>query len=109
MQKIKFKNKSLAYTLAKSAGSRLEALLDKGNDKSLEVAREQCEVLRLEKEHAFMLQMLVDIEERIDHCKVESNNIDLQQISVGIKRLRGLIGSEHFLQGNYKPGLEREM
>jgi len=56
---------------------------------------------RLEKENEFMLHLLVDIEEVIDHGG------DLQQVSVGIKRLRGLLGSEAIMKSGIKPGLVR--
>ena len=55
---------------------------------------------QLEKEHAFMLALLVDIERGIDHG-------DQQQIAVAIKRLRDILGTETIMKEPIKPGLVR--
>jgi len=57
-------------------------------------------VARLEREHTFMLALLVDIERVIDHG-------DQQQITVAIKRLRDIIGTETIMKEGIKPGLVR--
>jgi len=59
-------------------------------------------IQRLEKEHAFMLALLVDIERAINH-----GNIDLQQTAVAIKRLRDILGTETIMKKGIKPGLVR--
>ena len=59
-------------------------------------------IQRLEKEHAFLLALLVDIERAIDH-----GDIDLQQTAVAIKRLRDILGTETIMKAGIKPGLVR--
>jgi hypothetical protein len=69
-------------------------------DKNTPPAHENKYVAQLEKEHAFMLALLVDIERAIDHG-------DHQQIAVAIKRLRDILGTETILKESIKPGLVR--
>ena len=57
----------------------------------------------LEKEHAFLLALLVDIKREIDH-----GDIDLQQTAVAIKRLRDILGTETIMKAGIKPGLVRK-
>lgn len=57
-------------------------------------------VKRLERENEFMLRLLVDIERAIDHG-------DMLQISVAIKRLRDILGTEAIMKDSIKPGLVR--
>ena len=59
-------------------------------------------VARLEKENEFLLAALMEIEEGIDHCM-----IDLQLVSVGIKGLRNILGTDKLFDGALKPGLVR--
>jgi hypothetical protein len=54
-------------------------------------------------DNEFLLQLLVDIEERID-----KGSLDLQQASVAIKQLRCQLGTPKILNGTLKPGLERK-
>jgi hypothetical protein len=57
-------------------------------------------IQRLKKENAFMLALLVDIERSIDH-----GGIDLRQITVAIKRLRDILGTDTIMKEDIKPGL----
>jgi hemerythrin superfamily protein len=59
-------------------------------------------IQRLEKEHAFLLALLVDIERAIDR-----GDIDLQQTAVAIKRLRDILGTTMIMKDGIKPGLVR--
>jgi hypothetical protein len=58
------------------------------------------EITRLKIENEHLLQLIVDIERAIDHG-------DQQQIAVGIKRLRCLLGTKKILDPTIKPGLVR--
>jgi hypothetical protein len=69
------------------------------NIQSFEVVDDD-RIQRLEKEHAFMLALLVDIERAIDH-----GTVDHQQIVVAIKRLRDIIGTEKIMKEGINPGL----
>jgi hypothetical protein len=59
-------------------------------------------IRRLEKEYIMMFRLLIDIERSIDH-----GDIDLQQTSVAIKRLRDILGTETIMKESIKPGLVR--
>jgi hypothetical protein len=56
-------------------------------------------VKQLERENEFLLRAIVEVERAIDHGG------DLQQISCGIKQLRGMIGTPKIMDSGIKPGL----
>lgn len=67
------------------------------------------EVKRLKRENEFLLTALVEIEETLDHYIGQDDLLaELQQISVGIKGLRNLIGTAKIMDLTIKSGLVRE-
>jgi hypothetical protein len=60
---------------------------------------------KLRKQNEHLLAALIDIQNEIDRGDVRM--IDLQQRTVGIKGLRGILNSDKLLSGDLKPGLVR--